>query len=404
MDDLRPEIRAAFEKEQAAYPPPPINLRHDLARAATRQARREMNPRWLAVAATILIGVLVVVGLMASRLNIHRPVNSNELQFANYGEPPAGVPLFYVADPNHASWYLAFDWTGKPRGTIKLAQPIGDAQALATAPDGSAFVVAPFKGDGGFYLDRLGRRIDGTGLSAVFMWSDDSKQVCSLDYTAPDWRIAVAAPGASPAFRTVQLDPSIVRSGVIGVTFAACSPKNNKAVLTRTVAGYKSYEWIIRLSDGAVLSERTFAPNMLASIVASPDGSLVAENSDRSAGYLGASAPATTIRNLSTGVTTTLDPGLGVLAFSGDRSDALVTTAPLAEGVVSSWALVDLASGAKFFSASGDHLAGFVVEPGGKGFALFENMITDQSPHPRISVYLIGTRHDGYLPYTYKQP
>src|SRR5438309_7541216 len=82
MDDLRSEIRAAFEREQAGYPPA-ISLRHDVVRAAARQPRREMNLQWLAVAATILIGVLVVVSLMSTRIAGRAPAPSQPV--GDYG-------------------------------------------------------------------------------------------------------------------------------------------------------------------------------------------------------------------------------------------------------------------------------------------------------------------------------
>ena len=49
MDDLRPEIREAFEREQAAYPPA-VSLRHEVVRDAARQPRRQPNVQWLAMA------------------------------------------------------------------------------------------------------------------------------------------------------------------------------------------------------------------------------------------------------------------------------------------------------------------------------------------------------------------
>src|SRR5579859_504665 len=42
----------------------------------------------------------------------------------DYGTPPAGVPLIYAADPANPQWITAFDWQGRPRGTIKLTTPL----------------------------------------------------------------------------------------------------------------------------------------------------------------------------------------------------------------------------------------------------------------------------------------
>jgi Galactose oxidase, central domain len=79
MNDLRTEIRAAFEREQSAFPPPAalraqvdaaINA-HARAAAPTRQ-RAHHNLEWLMVAAAVLLTIAIVVGLMAARLmNLH---------------------------------------------------------------------------------------------------------------------------------------------------------------------------------------------------------------------------------------------------------------------------------------------------------------------------------------------
>jgi len=122
MDDLRSEIRAAFEKEQAAHPIPG-GLRTNLTSAAATQVQPARNLHWIAVAVAAALGVLMVAGLMSTR---HTPRASvpaatpNASPLVDYGPPPAGVPLLYVHDPNNPSWLIAFDWSGKPRGTVKL--------------------------------------------------------------------------------------------------------------------------------------------------------------------------------------------------------------------------------------------------------------------------------------------
>ncbi|HEY4888716.1 MAG TPA: hypothetical protein VIJ58_09080, partial [Candidatus Dormibacteraeota bacterium] len=120
MDEMRSEIRAAFEKEQMAHAPDAA-LRYDIVDAVTAQPRRAPNFQWVAVVAAVLLGLLVVVGLMSTRFN-HRasvPVtNPKASPVADYGPPPAGVPLLYVHDPNNPSWLIGYDWSGKARGTV----------------------------------------------------------------------------------------------------------------------------------------------------------------------------------------------------------------------------------------------------------------------------------------------
>jgi hypothetical protein len=49
MDQLRSEIRAAFEREQKAHPPV-AGLREGMVDAVSAQPRRAPNLQWLAVA------------------------------------------------------------------------------------------------------------------------------------------------------------------------------------------------------------------------------------------------------------------------------------------------------------------------------------------------------------------
>jgi hypothetical protein len=67
MDDLRSEIRAAFENEQAAHPPGG-GLRTNLVSAAATQTRPQPNLQWVAVAIAAVLGLLIVAGLMSTRL------------------------------------------------------------------------------------------------------------------------------------------------------------------------------------------------------------------------------------------------------------------------------------------------------------------------------------------------
>lgn len=121
MDDLRTEIREAFESEQAAHPPAP-DLRQRVAHRVVTQPGPRSSVQWVAVAVATLLALAVIAGLMSARTAQHRtvPVAPKPTAVADYGPPPAGVPLIYLADKNHPGWYTGFDWSGKPRGTIKL--------------------------------------------------------------------------------------------------------------------------------------------------------------------------------------------------------------------------------------------------------------------------------------------
>src|SRR5450756_2887652 len=98
MDELRSEIRAAFEREQVAHPPV-ASLRRNVVDAVSARQRPASNFQWVAVAAAVILGVLVVIGLMSTRFHPRATVPAatpNASPVADYGPPPAGVPLLYV--------------------------------------------------------------------------------------------------------------------------------------------------------------------------------------------------------------------------------------------------------------------------------------------------------------------
>ena len=379
MDEMRSEIRAAFDREQAVHPPAP-GLRRNVVASVVAQPRREPNLQWIAVAVAALLGILVVAGLMSTRF-AHRtsvPVPAatpKSLPVADYGPPPAGVPLVYVPDPNHASWLIGFDWTGKPRGTVKPARPFDPNRKLIQAPDGSAFLYAAFKGGVEQFFDRLGNPMKDQG-SAHYqdqMWAEDSRHLCTLDSESRQWRVGLRLAGAAPtSTRVVALDPTIAQSGILAVSFAACSVRNDRAILTYSYSGRASQFWIVRISDGTILAHRTYPADQLANITASIDATWIAENSGKSSGQVAPAAPSTVIRRVSDmAVIATLDPTIGVLGFNSNDSLALVTTTPWASGITTSLALINLQSGAVLWRSDGtEEFAGFRAQPDGTDMAV----------------------------------
>ncbi|MDQ6878459.1 MAG: hypothetical protein M3082_12365 [Candidatus Dormibacteraeota bacterium] len=415
MDDLRTKIRDAFQNEQAAHGPAPT-LGNEIRAAVAARPRRRPDYEWLAVAAAALIGLLVVAGLMSTRLAgrgvpAHPRATPTSGPQVDYGVPPAGVALIYVSDPTHPGWYNAFDWTGRPRGTIKLAAPLGDNLYFLQAPDGSGFITAAAKATAQQLFDRLGAPVTDS-FSDQFqsqVWADDGKHLCTLDYNSGQWHVGFRSPGAAPTeLHAVAIDPSVVQSGIIAIAFSSCSPSRDRAVLVYNYFGRPSQFWVVRLSDGAILSHQTFDPNVLANIVASPDSKLIAESSATSSGsLLGGAAPSTAIIRASDGgAVLNLDPSFGVIAFSQDNSVALVNTSPFASGVPTGLALVSLQTGSVIWRSSGpDELTAALAQPGGGAFALFLQDALNSTVHPSVHVLIV--RADGTsvaVPGTYLQP
>jgi hypothetical protein len=306
----------------------------------------------------------------------------------DFGPPPTGVPLLWVNDPSHPGWLIGFDWTGKPRGTVKLPQQVGQFDRLSQAPDGSAFGYEP-NGKGGFHLffDPLGNPIGSAGSSIFYqseMWADDSRHLCSLDGSGGHWSLGLAAPGAAPnPVNEIALDPlSLARSGIIAFSFAACSARNDRAVIPYSYPGRPTAYSVVRISDGAVLQQRTYPAGQVENVIASMDGTLIAENSG-----------ATLIRRASDlSLTNSLDPTLRVLAFSGDNSSVLVSTAPLGAKLPANQEVLDLQTGRVIWRGEGTSaLSSFAVQPGGNAFALA--LTTDGNPPGTIlMIYGDGSR------------
>ena len=398
MDEMRSQIHAAFEKEQAANPPAPSLRRSIVQGVAAREPRRETGLQWLAVAAAVLLGFLVVTALMSSRLaNRPIPVRPNATPSAanldrDYGPPPAGVPLFYVASPSHRGWYIAFDWTGAPRGTIKLAQPLAQNGGLIQAPDGSGFqVTLGGKGNSG-YRDRLGQELPLPWPPPGARWADDSKHLCVISLNQRTMMLTLETQLVGEAPRE---GASIYRytGDETSVDVAACSFKNGRAIVVRSATAGLTAMWVIQLSDGKVLSKTGYTSGAeLGSVTASGDATLVAENSSKSHGFIGGpTAPHTVVRRTVNGsVVASLDPSFEVLAFSADDSDALVATTPWATGADTHVALVEVATGRVLWRGDEKaYLSEVLVEPVGAAFALLFQDPNDSGLQPSVYVVLV---------------
>ena len=373
MDELRSEIRAAFEKEQAIHPPA-RDLRDNLVDAVSAHRRPARNFQWLAVAAALIIAVLVVIGLMSTRFHPRASVPAatpNASPVADYGPPPAGVPLLYVNDPSHKSWLIGFDWTGMPRGTVKLGPAVDGGQYVGMAPDGQTFQVSPTaKGGSGVFLDRLGQLVPALGSTGNYsggVWADDNRHFCSVsfDQQTYEWTLVTQLPGEGQ--KQVAVIARDTEIGQNGISVAACSYQNDQAILVRTVISSPSELWVMKLSNGAILSHRALPGLSATNIVASGDSTLMAVNST-----IQPTSQPTAIVRVSDGTSVaTLDATMSVLAFSGDDSLVLVTTGGWINNQPTHLALVNLRSGQILWRYNGtESLESFVAQPGGTGFAV----------------------------------
>jgi hypothetical protein len=144
MDEMRSEIRAAFEKEQTGHAPAAA-LRHNIVEAVSAQPRRAPNLQWVAIAAALILGILVVVGLMSTRF-AHRasvPVPAATAPAAS----PSASPSEQAASPSPSPITVAAA-DALIRATVTGAQPLllpstipANWSALATNLSSSFFTV-----------------------------------------------------------------------------------------------------------------------------------------------------------------------------------------------------------------------------------------------------------------------
>jgi hypothetical protein len=324
--------------------------------------------------------------LLGRHANVTNP-KATPTPVADYGPPPAGVQLLYVHDPNHATWLIGYDWYGQPRATLKLDQPA----AIKMAPDGQSFALGlNAKGGTGELRDRLGQPIPGSGaLPSVALpsWADDSRHLCgmSFDTHALTYTLVTVLPGE--AVKSVFVTPRVQTDQEI-FTLASCSFNNDRAVIVRTTTSSLTDVWVVKISDGKVVSRSTYDGSLLSNVVGSADAVLVAENSGLSVGRLGATAPKTTIRRVADrSVVTTLDPSIGVLAFSSDDSLALVTTTPWVGGQPTQLAVIELQSGRTIWRYNGpDMIGSYIPQPAGRDFALVLRNPVAQDPLAGVMV------------------
>jgi hypothetical protein len=328
------------------------------------------------VSVAMLVGIVAVAGFMsiqfAPGVSSPRVVLPSPVA-VDFGPPPAGVQLLYVHDPNHPSWLIGYDWSGKARGTVKF-----NVNNAAPAPDGQLFVVGgDGKGGGGSFFDRLAQSIPGpaavTGYSP--MWADDNRHMCdvSLDQLTFEWKFSTQLPGeAVKQVAVIAREPTA--GGQTGISLASCSFGNDEAILVRTTVYWPSELWVVRISNGNVLFHNAYSNTAgLANMIGSRDSAFIAENSGKSFGQLqGSTSPSTIIRRVSDrSVVATLDPTMAVLAFSGDDSFVLVNTSVWVGGQAIHLALIDLRSSQMLWRYDGpEGLGSYLAQPDGTAFAV----------------------------------
>jgi hypothetical protein len=255
------------------------------------------------------------------------------------------------------------------------------------SPDGSAFESGSMNKGATFqFFDRLGQPIPSAGTPTTVanaMWADDNKSQCliTLDQKTFVWGLSTEVPGqAARSVGSIARDSGI---GQTGISLVACSVKNNVALALRTAISWPAEVWAIRLSDGKILSHRTYRPQQLAMVVASSDGRYLAESPG---GSIGSQIPQpTVIRRVSDGKqVASLGLSAEVIAFSADDTQVLVSNDPLYSNMdPARLEVTDWGSGQVIWAYNGPQAyAGAIAQPDANGFAVALMAPTQISPNP----------------------
>ena len=228
---------------------------------------------WIPAAAAVVAVIAILAGLlMRSAIAPAIPA----------GPPPAGVNVFYVADPRDPAELDAYDWTGKLRGKLRNPRDVTRSLpgGLDPAPDGSSFLFT--RPDTSVqWIDRSGRPF-GKTMERGFLyrshrWSADSRGICRLQLADDQsaWQLTVV--DLHGGIRVVVSLPFGPGPAPI-TTVVACSFADDRALLEEgrfDNTGQHNDLLSIVLSTAAVT---IVSPAQAADYHASPTGSVVAED------------------------------------------------------------------------------------------------------------------------------
>jgi hypothetical protein len=314
MDHMHEEIAQGV---RAGLPPPSPGFEHRLLaaqRAPAPEPRRQPGIR-LMTATSVGLGLLLVAGLLWTS-----PGFRGRLQgAASRGPAPAAQPGPRVAPSPSPGGAERFAYQGIATrriasGPVHWADWNGAALPASLAPNGAVspdgrYVMAPGPRPGGENIVDHSGAVVARSATNFDLWADDSRHLCSLDYSAgrpSAIRIGDVVPGRDVTTSTVAFSGLPARSGGF---LAGCSPISDRAVLL--TGGATVY--VIQLSTGRVVLSLPLPAGAMDPI-ASPDQRYVATTT--LSGAAGAKA-STDVLDLGTGAVVAHLDG-SAAGFSGD--------------------------------------------------------------------------------------
>ncbi len=193
----------------------------------------------------------------------------------------AGVDVVYWAnwDGVHGAPYRlhAVDWSGHDAGTVDLPATTdasrGNQQPVAIpAPDGRSLLV-----DGDVYS--AGGQWLGSAPSGQTLWADDSRHLCHLTVSNDVQSVRVDLLATDGTLRSSASAPTTGAAPSQAITLLSCSATAMRADVLVSADRQDGHTTVLQLDlrSGGLGAERTVCDGICAaSVVASPDGSLLA--------------------------------------------------------------------------------------------------------------------------------
>ncbi len=256
---LRDDIRAGFDRKQAALGEVGDTRRRLMQDALAAPERASYRVQWAAGIAAVLIAAIVIATFALVRGNV-RPhgvpatsprANASPTPLRTAINVPDSTPLILYHDPANFDQLDGMTWDGKMSGLVGAGATNG---GLAN-PQGTLFVI------GNSVVNRAGQplAIVDPKNQQVF-WADDGAHFCSLTRvgsrdTTSLGILAYGSPGQSSR-RVAQVgtfEPAGLNGG--GPSVIACSPVADRVVVYQSGGqglGVVNF-WVLRLSTGELI-------------------------------------------------------------------------------------------------------------------------------------------------------
>ena len=194
MIDIRTEIRAAFEKEQSAFPPPAALRAQVVAavsardRAAPTRQRTAPDMNWLMVAAAALLAIAIVAGLMAVRLMSLHPQVVKPGPAPQLCVPGATQPANRFAQVHGCITYI--DGT-----QIVAVDPFHPANRIVLGPSNGQLPIA---------WSRDGSRLLLISLTDLYVMNPDGSEVRITHGDVIGWEASISPDGTKVVYDRYQ--------------------------------------------------------------------------------------------------------------------------------------------------------------------------------------------------------